>query len=76
MQSVNRMFAIFAQGALARRTVRRAFEDAAGYPMSTLRQIHGRIGVISVHRGAQWGISIILGAYLSLQLVMPGGLVG
>ena len=40
--------------------------------MTTLRRIGGRIQAVSLRHSAQWGISVILGAYLSLQLV-PGG---
>jgi hypothetical protein len=48
--------------------------------MRTLRKIGGQIGgqiqAISLRHSAQWGISVILGAYLSLQLVAPRGLLG
>ena len=41
--------------------------------MRTLRQIGGRIQAISLRHSAQWGISVILGAYLSLQIVAASG---
>ena len=44
--------------------------------MRTLRKFGGQIQAVSLRHSAQWGISVILGAYLSLQLVGAGGLVG
>ena len=44
--------------------------------MRTLRQIGGRIQAVSLRHSAQWGISVILGAYLSIQLVAASGLAG
>jgi len=44
--------------------------------MSTLRKIGGQIQAVSLRHSAQWGISVILGAYLSLQLVGRGSLIG
>ncbi len=44
--------------------------------MRTLRQIGGRIQAISLRHSAQWGISVSLGAYLSLQIVAASGSVG
>ena len=44
--------------------------------MRTLRQIGGRIQAVSLRHSAQWGISVILGAYLSLQLVASGRIAG
>jgi hypothetical protein len=44
--------------------------------MRTLRKIGGQIQAVSLRHSAQWGISVILGAYLSLQLVVSSGLAG
>ena len=44
--------------------------------MRTLRQIGGRIQAVSLRHSAQWGISVLLGAYLSLQIVSSRGLLG
>jgi hypothetical protein len=50
------------------------------HPMRTLRQVsgrvHGAIQAIPLRLNAQWGISVILGAYLSLRLVAPGQMSG
>ena len=71
------MFAIFAEYDLARRIVGGAFGVG---PMRTLRQIQGQIQAVSLRtlsqHHAQLAISIIVGAYLSLQLVAPGTIVG
>jgi hypothetical protein len=48
--------------------------------MRTLRHIHGRlhgrIEALPLRYSASWAISVILGAYLSLQLVVHGGMLG
>jgi hypothetical protein len=44
--------------------------------MRTLRKIGGQIQAVSLRHSMQWGISVILGAYLSLQLVVSSGLAG
>jgi hypothetical protein len=44
--------------------------------MRTLRKIGGQIQVATLRHSAQWGISVILGAYLSLQLVVSSGQMG
>lgn len=44
--------------------------------MRKLRKTGGRIHALSLRYSAQWGISVILGAYLSLQLVAAGGPAG
>jgi hypothetical protein len=44
--------------------------------MRTLRKFGGQIQAVSLRHSAQWGISAILGAYLSLQLVASSGLSG
>ena len=44
--------------------------------MRTLRKIGGQIQAVSLRHSAQWGISVILGAYLSLQFLAVGGLAG
>lgn len=63
------MFAIFAEYDLARRIVGRA---SGVCPMRALRQIHGRIQALPMRHMQSWSISVIVGAYLSLQLVAPG----
>jgi hypothetical protein len=44
--------------------------------MRTLRKIGGQIQAVSLRHSMQWGISVILGAYLSLQILAVGGLAG
>jgi hypothetical protein len=67
------MFAIFAEDGLARRMIGRA---SGVRPMRTLRQIQGQIRVLPLRNMQSWSISVILGAYLSLQLVAPGYIAG
>ena len=44
--------------------------------MRTLRQFQGRIQAVSLRHAPSMAISVILGAYLSLQLVSPGLMIG
>jgi hypothetical protein len=44
--------------------------------MRTLRQIQGQFQAVSLRHTPSMAISIILGAYLSLQIVAPGMMIG
>ena len=44
--------------------------------MRTLRQFQGHIQAVSLRHAPSMAISLILGAYLSLQLVAPGMMIG
>jgi hypothetical protein len=44
--------------------------------MRTLRKFGGQIRAVPLRQSAQWGMSVILGAYLSIHLVAPVGQIG
>lgn len=67
---MNRLFAIPGQYHSTRRAVRRG-SGSSGRHMRTLRRIQGQIGAVSLGHTPAAMISLILGAYLSLQIVSP-----
>lgn len=73
------MFAIIADYDPTRRMIRRGL-SLLGHPMRTLRQIQcqirGRIQAASLGNAPATMISVIFGAYLSLQIVAQGSMIG